>query len=86
MSLPIKNYVGKSHCNHQPRSYTFVENTISNLSKVARTKFQGSNPFAMINSMSEFHFRRKRFNLFVQMKEVLFVSYGSSTSSLKSWR
>ena len=42
------------------------------------------NPFA--TSRSELHFRCKRFILWVQTKEVVSMSYCSSTSSWKPWR
>ena len=81
---------------------TFVENTISNSSKVQTAKFLGSdglfcfisicqfssfkNPFAMITSLSKLSLRSRRFILLVQMKKVFSINYGSSTSSLKPWR
>ena len=39
------------------------------------------NPFAMITSLSELYFRRRRFILLVQTKKVIFMNYGSSTDS-----
>ena len=44
------------------------------------------NPFAMINSLSELYFRIRRFILLVQMKKVISMKYGSSTSNWKPWR
>ena len=45
------------------------------------------NPFAMITSLSKIHFKYKIFILFsqAQRKEMLSMSYGSSTNSWKSW-
>ena len=76
--------------------FTFVENTISNSPKVPRAKFMGSdglfcfssvckfgsfkNPFATITSLSELYLRFRRFILLVQMKKVISMNYGSSTS------
>ena len=77
-------------------SFIFVGNTISNPSKVLRAKFLGTdglfcfskvckfgsfkNPFAMITSLSELYFRFRRFIMLVQMKKVISMNYGSSTS------
>ena len=82
--------------------FTFIENVISNLPKVTRAKFLGSNgffyfisackfgsfksPFAAITSLSELCFRSRRFKLFVQMKKMISMNYGSSTSIWKPWR
>ena len=82
--------------------FTLIENTISNSPKVTRAKFLGSNwlfcfisickfgrfknSFAMITSLSEVYFRIRRFILLVQMKKVISMNYGSSTSSWKPWR
>ena len=45
------------------------------------------NPFVMITSQSELYLRIRRFILLVQMKEVISMSYGSSSkSSWKQWR
>ena len=65
--------------------FTFVENTTSNLPKVPRAKFLGSNglfcfssickfgsfknPFSTITSLSELYFRFRRFILSVQTKK-----------------
>ena len=81
---------------------TFVENTISNWPKVTRAKFLGSNGpfcfisickfgsfkncFARITNLSELYFIIRRFILLVQMKKVISMHYGSSTSSWKPWR
>ena len=43
-------------------------------------------PFAMIISLSKLYFRFRRFILLVQMKKVISMNYGSSTSSWKPWR
>ena len=75
----------------------FFENTISNLPKIQKAKFLGSDrifcfisickfgsfkdPLAMITSLSELYFRFKRFILLVQTKKVISMNYGSSTSS-----
>ena len=82
--------------------FTFAESTISNFPKVTLAKFLGSDtvfcfisiskfgsfksPFATITSLSELHFTDKRFILLVQTKEVVSMTYGSSTSSWKPWR
>ena len=74
--------------------FTFVENTISNLRKVTRAKFLGSNglfcfisickfgsfknPVAMITRLSELYFRIRRFILLMQTKKVISMSCGSS--------
>ena len=71
-------------------------NSISNLRKVMRAKFQGSdrlfcfisiskignfkNPFAMITSLPQLLFGSSRFILLVRTKEVISVSYSSSTN------
>ena len=44
------------------------------------------NPFATITSLPELYFRIRRFILFAQTKKVIFMNYGSSTSSWKLWR
>ena len=44
------------------------------------------NPFATITSLSELYFRIRRFILLVQMKKVISMNYGSSTSNWKPWR
>ena len=44
------------------------------------------NPFAMITNLSELHFISRRFIMFVLMKEMISMSYGSITSSRKLWR
>ena len=77
--------------------FTFVQNTITNTSKVARAKFLESdrlvffisickfgslkNAFAIITGLSKLHFRFRRFILLVQTEKVISMSYGSSTSS-----
>ena len=82
--------------------FTFVENSLSNLPKVPKAKFQGSerlfcfisickfcsfkNPFAMITGLSELYLRIRRFFSLVQTKKVISMNYGSSTSSWKPWR
>ena len=82
--------------------FTFFENTISNSRKVLRAKFLESdvlfcfisickfgsfkNPFATITSLSELYLRIRRFFSLVQMKKVISMNYGSSTSSWKPWR
>ena len=82
--------------------FTFVENTLSNLPKVLRATFLGSkglfcfisickfasfkNPFATITNLPELYFRFRRFILLIQMKKVISMNYGSSTSSWKPWR
>ena len=84
------------------RRFAFVENTVSNLPKVPRTKFLGSdgffcfssickfgsfkNLFATITSLSELYLRIRRFFSLVQTKKVISMNYGSSTSSWKPWR
>ena len=70
---------------------------ISNLPKVPRATFLGSdglfcfisickfdsfkNPFAMITSMPELYFRIRRFILLVQTKKNISMNYGSSRNS-----
>ena len=70
--------------------------------KVTRAKFLGSNrlfcfisickfdsfknPFITITSLSELYFRIRRLILFVRTKKVIFINYGSSTSSWKPWK
>ena len=77
--------------------FTFVENTISNLPKLLRAKFLGSdgpcsfinickfgsfkNPFAMITYLSDFFFRFRRLILLAQTTKVISKNYSSSTSS-----
>ena len=82
--------------------FTYIENTLSNLLKVLRAKFLGSdglfyfssickfgsfkNPFAKITSLPELYFRFKRLILLEQTKKVISMNYGSSTSCWKPWR
>ena len=84
------------------KRFFFVENTISNSPKVQRGKFLLSdglfcfisigkfgsfkNPFAIITNLPLLFFRFRRFILLVQMKKVISMNYGSSTSSWKLWR
>ena len=79
---------------------TFVENTINNSPKI-QSYFLGSdrpfcfisickfgsykNAFATINSLSELYFRFRKFILFAQIKKVISMNYGRSTSSWKRW-
>ena len=79
-----------------------VENTIGNSPKVPQAKFLGNdglfcfisickfgsfkNPFATITSLSELYLRIRRFFSLVQMKKVISMNYGNSTSSWKPWR
>ena len=44
------------------------------------------NSFAMITSLSGLYFRFRRFILLFQMKKVISMNYGSSTSCRKPWR
>ena len=44
------------------------------------------NPFAMIKILSELYFRIRRFILLVQMKKLISMNSGSSTSCWKPWR
>ena len=76
--------------------YTLAANTIINSPKVARAKFLGSdrccccisiskfgtfkNPFGIIFSVSDIYFRCWGFILVVQIKQLIFVRYGNSTS------
>ena len=69
------------------KTFTFIENAISNSPKVPRATFLGSdglfcfnsihkfgsfkNPFATINSLPELYFRFRRFSLLVQTKKVI---------------
>lgn len=66
--------------------FTYVKNTISNLLKVtflgndwlfcfvSRSKLACfKNPLAMVTSLSEFHFRRAKFILFIKTKEKRFL-------------
>ena len=78
-------------------TFTFVENTISNLPKVARAEFLQSNglfrfisickfgsfknSFATIPILYELYFRIRRFILLVHAKKVISMNYGTSTSS-----
>ena len=83
--------------------FTFLENSVTNSPKVLTAKFMGSeklfcfssickfgsfkNPFSMITSLSELHFRFWRFTqMFVQMKKVISMNYSSSKSCWKPWR
>ena len=45
-----------------------------------------NNPFATLTSLSELYFRFRILILLVQMKNVISMSYGSSTNSWKPWR
>ena len=81
--------------------FIFVENIISNLSKVPKAKFLGSdgifcfrsickfgsfkNHFTTVTNPSELYFRF-RFILLVQTKKMISMSYSSSTSCWKPWR
>ena len=78
------------------------KNTISNLPKILRAKFMGSdgiycfigickfgsfkNLFATIISLPELYFRFKRFILLVQRETMISMNYGSITSCWKPWR
>ena len=44
------------------------------------------NPFTTITNLYELYFTIKRIILLVQMKKVICMNYGSSTSSWKPWR
>ena len=82
-------------------SFTFVENTISNLPKVPKANFLGShglfffisickfgsfkNPFATITSLSELYFRIGRFILLIQTTKMISMNYDSRASSWKPW-
>ena len=77
--------------------FTFVENTISNSQSLAWAKLLESDrlfsfnkirkfgsfqyPLAMTFSMPKFRFNHKTFATLVKMKEVISMSYDSSTSS-----
>ena len=81
--------------------FTLVENTFSNSPKSLRVKFLGSDglfcfisifkfrsfksTFAMVTSLCELYFRIRRYILLVQMKKVISMHSGSSTSSWKPW-
>ena len=96
--------VGKKLQNWVYKRYsrsTFFENTISNLPKVLRAKFLGSdglfcvsilkfgsfkNPSSKITILCELYFRPRRLLLFIQLKKVISMDYDSSTSSWKPWR
>ena len=81
--------------------FTFVENTISNSLEATTAKFLGinglfcfisickfgsfKNPFATITSLPELYLRIRRFFSLVQIKKVISMNYGSSTSSRKPW-
>ena len=43
-------------------------------------------PFGRITSLSELYFRFRRFILLVQIKKMISMNYGCSTSSWKPWR
>ena len=80
--------------------YLFI--TISNLSKVPWAKFLGSDGlfcfidickfgsfkdlFATIISLSKLDYRFIRFFRLIEMKKVITMNYGSSTSNWKPWR
>ena len=74
--------------------FTFVQNTISNLPEVPRAKFLGSNGLFCFSSICKFDSFKKsftmiffrRFILLVQMKKVIYMNYGGSTSCCKLWR
>ena len=82
--------------------FTFVENTFSDFPKDPRTKCLGSdrfscfgsicklgsfkNLFTTITCLPELYFRLTKFILLVQMKEMISMSYDSSTSCWKLWR
>ena len=75
---------------------------MSNSTKVPRAKFLGidglscfisickfgsfKNPFVKITSLSKLYFRFRRLILLVQMKNVIFMNFDSSTNSWKLWR
>ena len=75
--------------------FAFVENTISNMQNVRRANFLRSDVLfcffslsriGSFTSLSELCFRFRRFILLLQTKKVVFMNYGSSTSSWKPWR
>ena len=53
---------------------------------VLQTLSSFNNPFATITSLPEFDLRHRRFTLLAQTKQVIFMSYGSSTSSEGPWK
>ena len=59
-----------------------MDSFFSSICKIGNFK----NPFTMITSLSKFYFSIRRFILLVQMKKVISMNYGSSTSSWKPWR
>ena len=65
-----------------PWEPSFWEVSFSSICKFGSFK----NPFATITSLSELHFRLRRFMLLVQTKKVISMNYGGSTSSWIPWR
>ena len=65
-----------------PSFWEVIDSCFISISKFGSFK----NPSAMITSLSELHFRLRRFILLLQTKERVSVSYGSRTSSWKSWK
>ena len=80
--------------------FTFFENTINNLQKTPKAKFQGGEgffcfvnrfgsfqiTFTTTNSLSKFYFRFRWFILLLQMEKVIFMNYNCSINSWKPWR
>ena len=61
--------------------FAFVENTISNLPKVPRVKFLGSDGLFCFTGIAEFGSYKNPFGtLLVQTKKVISLNYGSSTT------
>ena len=53
---------------------------------VSRTLSSFNYPFATITSLPEFDLRHRGFTLLAQTKQVISMSYGSSTSSEGPWK
>ena len=65
----------------EPSLWEVMNSFLINIGKFGSFK----NPFAVITSLSELYFRFRRFILLVQMKKVISINYGSSTSCWKPW-
>ena len=104
--LPLSRVSPRSNSSSEANSswynwFTIIGNTISNLQKVLRATFLGSdrlfcsisickfgsfkNPFAKINSLSEIYFRSRRFIQSVQTKTGKVISM-NYCSSTSSWK
>ena len=77
--------LGKLLANHQKSNEPSFYKVMDSFVLLAYTKFgRFKNPFAMITSLSELHYRFWRFILLGETKKVISINYGSSTQAAES--